>query len=159
MRAIVSERAVPTVSKTRSVVRRNGENNLDQPEEQMRYMVFVKMAQDPGEPPQALVDAMGAEMKQAFADGTMIDAGGLWGPPGYTEIRLQGGGYTTSDGPYAEAKEIVGGYSIIEVRSHDEAVENARRVLELHAEHWAGWEGAVEIRRIAGPEDIAPQGA
>jgi hypothetical protein len=64
---------------------------------------------------------------------------------------------TTSDGPYAEAKEVVGGYSIIEARSQEEAVEGARRVIELHAEHWPAWEGAVEVRRIAGPEEGPPQ--
>ncbi|MGH3334168.1 MAG: hypothetical protein ACRDPJ_22965, partial [Nocardioidaceae bacterium] len=44
----------------------------------MRYMVFVKMAEDIGDPPPELVEAMGREMGQAFADGSMIDAGGLY---------------------------------------------------------------------------------
>ena len=118
----------------------------------MRYMVFVKMAEDAGEPPAALVDAMGSELQKAFADGTMVDAGGLSPTRQSTEIRLTGGTIATTDGPYAEAKEVVGGYSIIEVRSEDEAVANARRVLELHQEHWPGWEGSVEVRRIAGPD-------
>lgn len=122
----------------------------------MRYMVFVKMAEDVGAPPAALVDAMGSEMQKAFADGTMVDAGGLYPPAQSTEIRLTGGTIATTDGPYAEAKEVVGGYSIIEVRSEDEAVANARRVLELHQEHWPGWEGSVEVRRIAGPDDGPP---
>jgi hypothetical protein len=117
----------------------------------MRYMVFVKMAEDVGAPPAALVEAMGGEMQKAFADGTMVDAGGLYPPAQSTEIRLTGGTIATTDGPYTEAKEVVGGYSIIEVRSEDEAVANARRVLELHQEHWPGWEGSVEVRRIAGP--------
>jgi hypothetical protein len=59
---------------------------------------------------------------------------------------------TTVDGPYAEAKEVVGGFSILEVASHADAVANARRVIELHQQHWPGWRGAVEVRRIAGPE-------
>jgi hypothetical protein len=125
----------------------------------MRYMVFVKMAEDVGAPPAALVEAMGSEMQKAFADGTMVDAGGLYPPAQSTEIRLTGGTIATTDGPYAEAKEVVGGYSIIEVRSEDEAVANARRVLELHQEHWPGWEGSVEVRRIAGPDDGPPSGS
>ena len=60
---------------------------------------------------------------------------------------------TTTDGPFAEAKEVVGGYSIIEARSRTEAVAGARRVIELHQEFWPGWEGSVEVRRIAEPED------
>ena len=122
----------------------------------MRYMVFVKMAEDVGEPPVALVEAMGTEMEKAFADGLMVDAGGLYPPAQSTEIRLTAGTITTTDGPYAEAKEVVGGYSIIEVRSEEEAVANARRVLELHQQHWAGWEGSVEVRRIAGPDEGPP---
>ena len=119
----------------------------------MRYMVFVKMAEDVGDAPPALVEAMGREMGQAFADGSMIDAGGLYPTAQSTEIRLSAGVATTTDGPFAEAKEVVGGYSIIEARSHDEAVAGARRVIELHQEHWPSWEGSVEIRRISGPDD------
>jgi hypothetical protein len=122
----------------------------------MRYMVFVKMAEDIGAPPPALVEAMGQEMDKAFADGTMVDAGGLYPPAESTEIRLTAGTITTTDGPYTEAKEVVGGYSIIEVRSEAEAVANARRVLELHQEYWPGWEGSVEVRRIAGPDEGPP---
>jgi hypothetical protein len=122
----------------------------------MRYMVFVKMAEDVGEPTAALVEAMGSEMQKAFADGLMLDAGGLFPPAQSTEIRLAGGTITTTDGPYAEAKEVVGGYSIIEVRDEAEAVANARLVLELHQQHWPGWEGSVEVRRIAGPDEGPP---
>ena len=120
----------------------------------MRYMVFVKMRDNVGEPPTALVEAMGSEMSDAFADGSMIDAGALSGPDGSAEIRLSGGTITATDGPFAEAKEVVGGYSIIEARSHEEAVAGARRVLELHQEHWPSWEGSVEVRRIS--EDGPP---
>jgi hypothetical protein len=86
----------------------------------------------------------------------MLDAGGLYPPARSTEIRLAAGTITTTDGPYAEAKEVVGGYSIIEVRDEAEAVANARLVLELHQQHWPGWEGAVEVRRIAGPDEGPP---
>jgi hypothetical protein len=125
----------------------------------MRYMVFVKMSEDVGDPPPALVDAMGREMEKAFSDGTMVDAGGLYPPAQSTEIRLTAGTITTTDGPYTEAKEVVGGYSIIDVRSEEEAVADARRVLELHQQHWPGWEGSVEVRRIAGPDEGPPSQA
>jgi hypothetical protein len=118
----------------------------------MRYMVFVKMAEDVGDPPSALIEAMSREMGAAFADGRMVAAGGLYPMAQSTEIRLEGGAVTTVDGPYAEAKEVVGGFSILEVASHADAVANARRVIELHQQHWPGWRGAVEVRRIAGPE-------
>jgi hypothetical protein len=122
----------------------------------MRYLVMVKMAEDVGDAPPALVEAMGSEMQAAFANGSMIDAGGLWPMAQRTEIRMRGGSVTQTDGPFAEAKEVVGGYSIIEARSHEEAVEGARRVIELHAEHWPSWEGSVEISRISGPDEGPP---
>ena len=116
----------------------------------MRYMVFVKMREDVGEAPEALSGAMGAEMGALFAAGSMIDAGGLGGSAQATEIRLAGNEVTTTNGPWTEATEVAGGYAILEARSHDEAVEGARRVIELHKEHWPGWEGSVEVRQIFG---------
>ena len=121
----------------------------------MRFMVFVKMAEDVGDAPQALMEAMGKEMGEAFADGSMLDAGGLWPTAQRTEIRLKGGQVTTTDGPYAEAKEVVGGYSVIEARDQAEATEGARRVIELHREFWPGWEGSVEVSPITGPDGPA----
>ena len=119
----------------------------------MRFMVFVKMAQDVGAPPEALVDAMGREMGQAFADGSLVDAGGLYPPAQRTEIRMRAGSIVSTDGPFTEAKEVVGGYSIVEARTREEAVAGARRVIELHQEHWPEWEGSVELSQITEPED------
>jgi len=125
----------------------------------MRFMAFVKMAEDVGDAPPALVEAMGQEMAEAFADGSIVDAGGLWGTKDSTEVRLSAGTVTTTDGPFAEAKEVVGGYAILEARSHEEAVAGARRVVELHQKHWPGWEGSVEVRRISEPDEGPQPGA
>jgi hypothetical protein len=120
----------------------------------MRYMGMVKMPENnTEEPPQALVEAMGAEIERGFADGTLIEAGGLYPTAQSVEIRMRAGTVTTTDGPFAEGREVVGGYSIIEVRSHEEAVAAARRVVELHQEHWPTWEGSLELRRISGPDE------
>ena len=119
----------------------------------MRYITFVKMVENDANPPEALVQAMGREIEKAFASGSMLDAGGLSGMADSTEIRLQGGKITVTDGPYTEGKEVAGGYAIVEARSKAEAVEGARRVIELHAELWPGWEGAVEVRQMYGHDD------
>ncbi len=71
-------------------------------------------------------------------------------------VRLSGGRLTTIDGPFSETKDVVGGYAMYEVPSKDEAIAAARRFLELHQQHWPGWEGEVEIRQVVGPEDAAP---
>ena len=114
----------------------------------MRYMVFVKMREDVGEAPEALGAAVRAEMGELFAAGSMVDAGGLAATPESTQIELRRGEVIVTNGPWAEAKEVAGGYAILEARSHEEAVEGARRLVEVHKEHWPGWEGAVEVRPI-----------
>jgi hypothetical protein len=119
----------------------------------MRYMVLVKMAEDVGDAPAELQEVMGREMAELFAAGSMIDAGGLWPTAQSTEYRVADGQLLTSDGPYAEAKEVVGGYAIIEARSHEEALAGAHRVAEIHVQHWPGWEGSVEVRRITGADE------
>jgi len=119
----------------------------------MRYMVFVRMREDVGDAPEALHAAMGKEMSEAFAAGSMIDAGGLAPTTQSTQIELRAGDVITTNGPWAEAKEVAGGYAIIEARSPEEAVESARRVIEIHKEHWPGWEGSVEIREVHGAEE------
>ena len=122
----------------------------------MRYMVFVKMPEDVGEAPAELQEVMGREMGEAFASGSIVDAGGLYPTAESTEIRLTAGTVTTTDGPYAEVKEVVGGYAILEARSEEEAVAGARRVIEIHKEFWPGWEGSVEVRRISAAEQGPP---
>ena len=88
----------------------------------------------------------------------MIGGGGL-GPTALgARVRLSGGQLTVIDGPFTEAKEVVGGYAQFELKSKQEAVEGALRFMELHKKHWPGWEGETEIRQMFGPEDFAPKG-
>ncbi len=114
----------------------------------MRYMVFIKMREDVGKAPEALGAVMRAEMDELFSSGAMVDAGGLAPSPQSAQIELRSGDVIATNGPWAEAKEVAGGYAILEVRSHEEAVDAARRLVEIHKEHWPGWEGAVEVRPI-----------
>jgi hypothetical protein len=61
------------------------------------------------------------------------------------------------DGPFAETREIVGGYAQFEFKSKEEAVASTKKFMELHRDYWPGWEGETEIRQIFGPEDAFPQ--
>ena len=61
-------------------------------------------------------------------------------------------GRVISDGPFAEAKEVVGGFSIMEFKTREEALANAREFMELHRKHWPEFEGECEVRPFeAGP--------
>jgi hypothetical protein len=112
-------------------------------------MVMVKMREDVGAPPDALTEAMGREIGLAMQSGVMTDAGALLPTTRGVELRLSDGVLSATDGPFAEAREVVGGYSILRAESDEEAVRLAHRVAEIHQEFWPGWEGAVEVRAVS----------
>jgi hypothetical protein len=118
----------------------------------MRFMMMVKSAENQGPPPQELMDAMGKLAQEALKSGQMIATGGL-APTGTSKrVRLERGQITVTDGPFAESKEVVGGFAIMEFDSQEKAVESARGFLELHRKYWPNWEGTSEIRQVFGPE-------
>jgi len=114
----------------------------------MRYLSLVKAAPNQGPPPQALMDAMGKLMADAFADGTLVQTGGLASSATMTRVRLKGGKITVTDGPYAEAKEVIGGYAMLEAATLEGAIKSAREFLQIHADHWPEWVGECELRQI-----------
>lgn len=64
----------------------------------------------------------------------MIDAGGLLPSSQGTRIRVSAGKASVIDGPFAETKELVGGYAIFEVKSRQEAIESGKRFMQVHAD-------------------------
>jgi hypothetical protein len=123
----------------------------------MRFMNFVRCPEDGGPPPQSFIDAMNRAAEEATRAGTLLDTGGLAPVARSTRVRLSGGRVTVMDGPFAEGKEVVGGYGVVEAASREEAVEGAVWLMNMHRQHWPGWEGEVEVRQILGPEDFAAE--
>jgi len=120
----------------------------------MRFMMIVKHAEKQGPPPKQLMDAIAKLAEEEAKAGTMLGSGGL-GPTALgARVRVSGGKVTVTDGPFTEAKEIVGGYAQFELKSKQEAVEGAVRFMELHKKHWPGWEGETEVRQMFEPEDF-----
>lgn len=118
----------------------------------MKFMMIVKSAERSGHPPKELMDAIDKLSKEA--GNTMIGGGGL-GPTALgARVRLSGGKVTVIDGPFTEAKEIIGGYAQFELKSKQEAIEGAVHFMELHKKHWPGWEGETEIRQMFNTEDF-----
>ena len=113
----------------------------------MRFMMIVKSAENSGPPPQGMIDAMGKLAEEATKSGEMIDSGGLASSTTGSRVRLSGGTLTVTDGPFTEAKEVFGGYAVFELKSKKEAIERAVAFMELHKQHWPGWEGETEIRQ------------
>lgn len=116
----------------------------------MRYMMFIKHPgdYDVSKVPQSLFAAMGEFVEEQIKKGMFIDGAGLQPLSKATRVRLSGGKITVTDGPFSEAREVVGGYSLIEAPSRAEAVELARKFMELHRVHWPEFEGESEIRPL-----------
>jgi hypothetical protein len=122
----------------------------------MRFMNLVSCPENLGPPPQSFLDAMNRAAEDATRAGTLLDTGGLAPVARSTRVRVSGGKLAVMDGPFAEGKEVVGGYGVVEAASREEAVEGAVWLMNMHLQHWPGWEGEVEVRQILGPEDFAP---
>ena len=114
----------------------------------MRYMMIVKHKEAQGMPPKELMDAIGKLSEKAIKNGTLLGNGGLLPTSAGASVRLSGGRVTVTDGPFTEAKEIIGGYALFELKSKEEAVEAALYFMELHKKHWPGWEGETEVREM-----------
>ena len=61
-------------------------------------------------------------------------------------MRITKGKIVTTDGPFTESTEVIGGCSIFNLASKEEALEEGRKFTELHLVHWPNWEGEIEIR-------------
>jgi hypothetical protein len=120
----------------------------------MKFMMIVKHAENQGPPPKSLMDAIAKLAEEDTKSGTMLGSGGLTGTGQGARVRLSGGKVTVTDGPFTEAKEVIGGYAQFELKSKEEAVEGAVRFMELHKQHWPGWEGETEVRQMYGPNDF-----
>ena len=121
----------------------------------MRFMMLVKSTENAGPPPKALMDAIGTAAEEAVKSGAMVFSGGLAPTAMSTSVRLTRGRVTSTDGPFTEAKEVVGGFAVFEFQSKKEAIESAVAFMELHKKHWPGWEGETEVRQLFGPEDMS----
>jgi len=122
----------------------------------MRYMFIVRGSENlaaSGPPPAALVEAIERLGEEATKQGKMVSFGGLKPTSFGARMRITKGKIETTDGPFTESKEVIGGFSIFNLASKEEALEEARKFTELHRVHWPNWEGEIEIRLMYEEED------
>jgi hypothetical protein len=127
----------------------------------MRYMFIVKGSENlaaSGPPPAALMEAIERLGEEAVKTGKMVSFGGLKPTASGARMRITKGKIITTDGPFTESKEVIGGFSIFNLASKEEALEEARKFTELHRVHWPKWEGEIEIRQMyEEADDVAAQ--
>jgi len=98
-----------------------------------------------------LMEAMGKFVEKSLKEGTLVDTGGLLPSQEGVRVRLASGKITVTDGPFSESKEIIGGWAILKTDSKAEAVRLATEFMELHREHWPGFDGEAEVRPMFDP--------
>ena len=113
----------------------------------MRVMVMVKGDPPPGQlPTEEQLEEMAKYNEELVKAGVMLDGAGLHPSPEGKRVRFGGGKRTVIDGPFAESKEIVAGYWLLQVKSMDEAIEWAKRIpFDADAETFPA---EVEIRQL-----------
>ena len=110
----------------------------------MKFLTMVKTLNPEavGFPPAELMAAIVELGKEAGA--RMTETGGM-ALAGTVTTRK---GKMVTDGPFAEAKEVVGGYAVYELETDAEIVEWTRRFVELHTKYWPEWDGEVTILQL-----------
>ncbi len=116
----------------------------------MQFMTMIRSVenQDIGDPPAALSEAMGAYAQEGARNGTLVFQGALKGSDAASIVSLVDGSIKVVDGPFTEAKELVGGFGIVEVHSKEEAIELTRRLVQIHADHWPEFTFTCEVREM-----------
>lgn len=125
----------------------------------MRFMILVKATSDSeagAMPEEKLIADMATYHEELARAGVLLDASGLQPSAKGARIRFTGGKRTVIDGPFTESKELVAGYTLIQVKSREEAMEWAKRFPSPMGEDK---DGEIEIRQLYELEDFGPSDA
>lgn len=118
----------------------------------MRFMMIVKADKNyeaGTPPPPELLAAIGKLSEEMVKAGVILDMGGLLPSSKGARINVKKGKLTVTDGPFSEAKELIGGYAILQVKSREEAIERGRRFMQIHADVLGpSYDGELEIRQL-----------
>ena len=122
----------------------------------MRYLCLIHLNEDTlaGMPSSEMSDLNAEHLDfndRLRASGHFIVAEALEPASTTACVRVRQGETSFTDGPFTEAKEVVGGFAIFDVPSKAEMLKWTTRFMDLHKKHLPGWEGECEVRQIAGP--------
>jgi len=116
----------------------------------MRFLSMIRIQEGTGQvPSEQLMSDMGKLIEELTASGQLVSTAGLRPSSEGVRVRLRRGELSVVDGPFAETKEVIGGYAVLETKSKDEAIELTRRFLKVHGDEW---DIECEVRQLDGPE-------
>jgi len=121
----------------------------------MRFMVIVKATPESEAgvmPSQELLAAMGKYNEELVKAGVMLAGEGLQPSSKGARVKFSGAKRTVIDGPFAETKELIAGFWLIQVKSKDEAIEWVKR-----CHNPMEGESEIEIRQVFEAEDFGPE--
>ena len=116
----------------------------------MRFISMIRIEENTGQvPSEQLMSDMGKLIEEMTRSGQLVSTAGLRPTSEGVRVRLRGGKLSVVDGPFAETKEVIGGYAILEAKSKQEAIELTQRFLKVHGDDW---DIECEVRQLDGPE-------
>ena len=117
----------------------------------MRFLTMIRVDENTGQAPsEQLMSDMGQLIEELTRDGKLVSTAGLRPTREGARVRLRKGGrITVIDGPFTEAKEVIGGFAILEAASLQEAVALTERFVRVHGDDW---DLECEVRPYDGPE-------
>ncbi|MET9967062.1 YciI family protein [Streptomyces sp. NPDC006356] len=103
-----------------------------------RYISMIRVDESAAAegPSEELMQRMGELIEEMTKAGVLLDTAGLTPTAQGTRVHYEGGQLSVTDGPFTEAKEVVGGYAISQCKDMAEAIEWTKRFLKIHEEHW-----------------------
>ncbi|MEP7067605.1 MAG: YciI family protein [Usitatibacter sp.] len=122
----------------------------------MKFLSMIRINENSGmKPSDKLMNDMGKLMEEATREGWLVTTAGLRPTAEGVRVRSRHGRLTTTDGPFAETKEVIGGYAILEAKSLKDAIELTKRFLGVHGDEW---DLECEVRPIDSPDCGARSG-
>ena len=116
----------------------------------MRYLSLIRINETTGQKPSdRLMQEMGKLIDEMTKEGTLVRTAGLRPTKEGFRVRSRHGKLSTTDGPFTESKEVIGGYAVLEATSKEHAFELTKRFLAVHGDEW---DLECEVRQLDGQE-------
>ena len=118
----------------------------------MKFLSMIRVDEKTGQQPsERLMTEMGKLMEEMTRAGSLVTTAGLRPTSEGARVRSKFGKLSTTQGPFTETKEVIGGYAILEAKSLEEAIELTERFLKVHGDEW---DLECEVRPLDGQDGV-----